>query len=102
MCGIPGIRTLKAVVYSVMSIEADLTRMLSELELPPEHHDLLEMFFRTTVSMVKDGAVAPALENLFENLYEFEIELSTETREAFAEMGRNAGVTPEFLAMLDG
>ena len=85
-----------------MSIEPELTRMLSELELPPEHRDLLQMFFKTTISMVQEGAVAPALENLFENLYEFEIELSTETREAFAEMGRSSGVNPEFLEMLDG
>jgi hypothetical protein len=84
-----------------MSIEAELSRILSLLDLPSTWREVLLERFAGSVELAKAGEEGVALENLCDNLFEFEVRLPNDIRDHLAELCRRWGVGSHRIRLLD-
>jgi hypothetical protein len=84
-----------------MSTAADLSTILSGLRLPPDSRAILLERFAQTLELVNAGEDGVGLENLCDNLFDFEVGLSRDQRDRLVSLCRQHGVGAHRIALLD-
>jgi hypothetical protein len=83
------------------TIDADLLRIVSQLDLPsPSREALLERFAQS-IELAKAGEECISLENLCDNLFEFDVGISKEARDDLADLCLAYGVGSKRVGLLD-
>jgi hypothetical protein len=67
-----------------VSLDEELSAILARLELPAASREILLERFEQTLELARYGEGRIGLENLCENLYEFEVPLTRDARDGLA------------------
>jgi hypothetical protein len=85
-----------------MSLDQELNRILSRLDLPAAARSTLLERFTESLDLIRAGEQGIALENLCDNLVEFEVGITAEVRDQLAGFCRQSGVGEHRRRLLDG
>ena len=84
-----------------MSLEDELSPILARLDLAPASRTLLLERFAQTLDLARHGEERIGLENLCDNLHDFNVLLSREARDRLALLCRKHGVAGARIGLLD-
>ena len=84
-----------------MSLEHELSPILARLDLPPASRTILLERFAQTLDLARHGEEGIGLENLCDNLHDFDVPLSPHARDQLVLLCRQYGVADERIGLLD-
>lgn len=85
----------------LMSLDLELSCILEHLILPEAHRSVLQERFADSIDLVKNGEAGVGLENLCDNLFDFEVQLDPHIRDRLAGFCRRHGVDARRVARLE-